>query len=222
MRRDRDIKLRLYPSLTIFVIIPVMTLLDRRGGLSVFGALISVFMLGVMPYQALLTLQMSQHYLAADIFSIAPLATAAPVFHGVRKAALVYLLLPMLLVCAVLIGILIPGGLQTLQLALPGAILIPLLSLGPGIVEDYLPLSRPASRGDQTSRNMGLMFLSMIAMSIVMVASYIAWKFEVLWYAIAIEAVAVAFLYYVLNRMISRRPLVRHYNDLFSYAKGAE
>ena len=63
------------------------------------------------------------------------------------------------------------------------------------------------------------MFFSMIAMSIVMAAAYIAWKFEVLWYAIAIEAVAAAFLYYVLHRMISRRPLVRHYNDLFSYAK---
>jgi len=222
MRRDRDIKLRLYPSLTIFVIIPVMNLFDRSGGLSVFGALISVFMLGLMPYQALLTLQMSQDYLAADIFSIAPLATAAPVFHGVRKAALVYLLLPMLLVSAVLIGILVPGGIQTLQLALPGAIVIPLLSLGPGIVEDYLPLSRPASRGDQTSRNMGLMVFSMIAMSIVMAVAYIAWKFEVLWYAIAIEAAAAAFLYYVLNRMISRRPLVRHYQDLFSYGKGAE
>lgn len=219
MRRDRDIKLRLYPSLTIFVIIPIVTLLDRNGGLSVFAALISIFMLALMPYQALLTLQMSQHYLAADIFSIAPLETAAPVFHGVRKAALVYLLLPTFLLSAVLIGILVPGGIEKLQLALPGVIMIPLLSLGPGVVEDYLPLSRPASRGDQTSRNMGLMVFSMIVMGIVMAASYVAWKFEVLWYVIGIEAVVAVVLYYILNRMIRNRPLTRHYNDLFSFGK---
>src|SRR5437868_8298510 len=37
MRRDRDIKLRLYPSLTIFLIFPLVTLLDRkRNGFSAF------------------------------------------------------------------------------------------------------------------------------------------------------------------------------------------
>src|SRR5436190_9701932 len=66
MRRDRDIKLRLYPSLTIFLIVPLMSLLDRnRVGFSAFVPLFMVWMLGIMPYQALQTLQMSQHYLAA-------------------------------------------------------------------------------------------------------------------------------------------------------------
>jgi hypothetical protein len=219
MRRDRDIKLRLYPSLTIFVIVPVMTLLDRKGGLSVFAALFTVWMLALMPYQALQTLQMSQHYLAAEIFSIAPLETAAPVFHGVRKAAIVYLLLPSLTIAALLIGFLVPGGVEKLLLALPGVVVIPLLSLAPGVIEDYLPLSRPAARGEQTSRNMGLMFFSMIAMSIVMAVAYIAWTFEVLWYVIGIETVVAVFLYYVLNRVIKKRPLIRHYNDLFSFGK---
>ena len=219
MRRDRDIKLRLYPSLTMFVIIPVISLLDRRGGFSVFAALFTVWMLALMPYQALQTLQMSQHYLAADIFSIAPLASAAPVFHGVRKATIVYLLLPALSIAALLIGVLVPGGRQGLQLALPGLVAIPLLSLGPGLMEDYLPLSRPASRGDQSSRNMGLMFFSMMAMAIVMGAAYIAWKFEVLWYATGVEIVVATLLYYFLNRIIKQRPLIRHYKDLFSYGR---
>ena len=219
MRRDRDIKLRLYPSLTVFVIVPVMSLLDRKGGLSVFAALISVFMLAMMPYQALLTLQMSQHYQAADIFSIAPLETAAPVFHGVRKAAMVYLLLPALVIAVLLIGFVVPGGMQKLQLALPGVLVIPLISLGPGLVEDYLPLSRPAARGDQSSSNMGLMFFSMMAMAVVMGLAYIAWTFEVLWYAIGIETVVTVVLYYLLNRIIRTRPLVRHYNGMFSLLK---
>ena len=219
MRRDRDIKLRLYPSLAIFVILPVMSLLDRKGGLSAFAALLTVWMLALMPYQALQTLQMSQHYQAAEIFSIAPLETAAPVFHGVRKAAMIYLLLPALAISALLIGFLIPGGIEKLQLALPGVIAIPLLSLAPGVVDDYLPLSQRPSRGDQSSRNLGMMFFSMISMGIVMGISYIAWVFGVLWYAIGIEVVAAAILYYFLNRIIRRRPLVRYYDELFSYAK---
>ena len=216
MRRDRDTKLRLYPSLTIFLVFPVISLLDRnRGGFSSFAPLFTVWMLSMLPYQALQTLQMSQHYLAADIFAITPLATAASVFHGVRKATIVYLLLPALAVAGLLTGYLSPGGLQGLQLALPGLLLIPVLTLVPGLVEDYLPLSRPAARGDQTSRNLGLMFVSMIAMTIVLAATYIAWKLEALWYMLAIEALVVILIYYLMNRIITNRVLVRH-SDQFS------
>ena len=216
MRRDRDTKLRLYPSLTIFLVFPVISLLDRnRGGFSSFAPLLTVWMLSMLPYQALQTLQMSQHYLAADIFAITPLATAASVFHGVRKATIVYLLLPALAVAGLLTGYLSQGGLQGLQLALPGLLLIPVLTLVPGLVEDYLPLSRPAARGDQTSRNLGLMFVSMIAMTIVLAATYIAWKLEVLWYMLAIEALVVILIYYLMNRIITNRVLVRH-SDQFS------
>ncbi|HYW71079.1 MAG TPA: hypothetical protein VE961_08600 [Pyrinomonadaceae bacterium] len=209
MRRDRDIKLRLYPSLTIFLIFPLTSLLDRNGGgFSAFVPLITVWMLGIMPYTALQTLQMSQNFPASDIFAIAPLRSAAPVFHGVRKAAIVYLLLPALLIGGVLIGYLAPGGMQGLQLAVPGLIAIPVLSLLPGFTEDYLPLSRPPAPGDQTSRNIGLMFGSMVVMAVVLLTAYIAWKLEALWYLIAVEFVAVSLIYYFLNRAIRNRPLM--------------
>jgi hypothetical protein len=210
MRRDRDIKLRLYPSLTIFVIFPLISMLDRkRGGFSAFVPLMTVWMLGIMPYQALQTLQMSQQYLAADIFAISPIRSAAPVFHGVRKATIVYLLLPAMCVAGLLIGYLAPGGSQGLQLAVPGLIALPVLSLFPGLTNDYLPLSRPAVRGDQSSRNIGLMFVSMVAMAILLATAYIAWTFDVLWYLIAVEFVVVILIYYVLKGMIRNRPLVR-------------
>jgi hypothetical protein len=219
MRRDRDIKLRLYPSLTIFLIVPLISLLDQKSLGSAFVPLFTVWMLGILPYQALQTLQMSQHYLAADIFAIAPLASAAPVFHGVRKATIFYLLLPTLCVAGLVIGYLAPGGSQGLQLALPGMIAIPVMSLFPGLTEDYLPLSRPAARGEQSSRNMGLMLMSMIAMTIVLGAAYIARALEVLWYMIAVEFVVVVLVYYLMNRAIRKRPLIRDYEGLFSYGK---
>lgn len=221
MRRDRDMKLRLYPSLTIFLAFPLISLMDRHnGGFSAFVPLLTVWMMGMLPFQAMQTLQMSQHYLAADIFAIAPLQSAAPVFHGVRKATILYLLFPALAIDVLLIAVLAPGGLLGLQLALPGLIAIPLISLAPGVFEDYLPLSRPASRGEQSSRNLGLTFSSMILMGIVLVAAYIAWKFGVLWYAIAVELLLAILLYDFLNRIIKKRPLNRRYDDLFaSYSR---
>jgi len=215
MRRDRDIKLRLYPSLAIFLVLPLISLLDqKRGGFSAFLPLFTVWMLGIMPYQALQTLQMSQHYLAAEIFGIAPLASAAPVFHGVRKATIVYLLLPSLCVVGLLLGYLAPGGSQGLQLGVPGMIAIPVMSLLPGLTEDYLPLSRPAVRGDQSSRNIGVMFMSMIAMTMVLGVAYIASVFGVLWYLIGFEFVGAVLVYYSMNQAIRKRLLIRDYEGL--------
>ena len=111
-----------------------------------------------------------------------------------------------------LIAYLASGGWQVLQLALPGLIAIPALSLAPTLTDGYLPLSRPATRGEQSSRNMGLMFVTMIVMATVMGAAYIAWQFEVLWYLIGVELDVAVLIYYLLNRIIKNRPLVRHYD----------
>jgi hypothetical protein len=106
-----------------------------------------------------------------------------------------------------------------LQLALPGLLVIPVLSLAPGLIEDYLPLSRPAARGEQSSRNIGLMLVSMVAMTIVLAAAYLASQFEVFWYLVGGELFIVIALYYLMNRIITQRSLIRHYDGLFSYGK---
>ena len=215
MRRDRDIKLRLYPSLTIFLVYPVISLMDRKGGgFSAFAPLFMVWMLGMLPYQAMQTLQMSQQHLAADIFAIAPLQSAAPVFHGVRKATIVYLFLPALIVTGLLTGYLNPEGLRSLQLALPGLLAIPLITLAPALTGDYLPLSRPVARGDQSSRSIGLMLFSMMGMAIVAGATYIASILGVLWYMLGIEVVVVIVVYNLMNRTITNRVLVRHHDQV--------
>src|SRR5882724_7663404 len=200
MRRDRDVKLRLYPSLTVFLLFPMMGLLDRGTHFATVAPLITVWMLGTMPMSALETLRMSSHYAAAEIFAIAPLASAAPVFHGVRKATIYYLLVPAVFIATILIVYLAPGGIQGLLLALPGVLAIPVVSLMPGLLEEYLPLSRPAARGEQSSRNMTLMFLTMFAMAGVLAVAYLSWTFEVIWYVLPIELIVVAALYQLFNR----------------------
>jgi ABC-2 type transport system permease protein len=118
-------------------------------------------------------------------------------------------LAPSIVVAAILIVYLAPGGSQGLLLALPGLVAIPVVSLIPGLMEEYLPLSRPAARGDQSSRNMSLMFLTMIAMAGVLAIAYIAWTFDVVWYVLAIELLVSGVLYRILNQMIRNRPLAR-------------
>ena len=210
MRRDRDIKLRLYPSLSIFLVFPLIGLLDRkRGGFSVFVPLMTVWILGTMPMSALETLRMSSHYAAADIFAIAPLSSAAPVFHGVRKAILYYLLLPAICVAGALIGYLAPGGRAGLWLAVPGLIAIPTISLLPGWMDEYLPLSRPPAQGEQSSRNMGLLFVTMIVMLAVVVGSYLAWSAGLLWVLVIVELAVVTLVHRAFGRVIRNRQLER-------------
>jgi hypothetical protein len=102
-------------------------------------------------------------------------------------------------------------------LAFPGVVALPVLSLVPAVTQEYLPLSRPVTRGEQSSRNVSLMFMTMIVMAGVLVVSYLAWASGLIWYLVAIEGVIAIVLYQYLNRMIRNRPLVRTYNDLFSY-----
>jgi hypothetical protein len=220
MRRDRDIKLRLYPSLSIFLVFPLITLLDRnRGAFSAFMPLLTIWILGTIPISALETLRMSSQFAAADIFAVAPLSSAAPVFHGVRKAIIYYLLVPAICIAGVLIAYLAQGGRESLLLAAPGLIAIPTLSLLPGLTEEYLPLSRPATRGEQSSRNMVLMFLTMLAMLGVVGVSWLAWSLGYLWALIAIELIVVSLLHWVFVRAIRNRPLLRTDGDFPTFGR---
>lgn len=220
MRRDREIKLRLYPSLSIFLVFPLIILLDRnRGVFSAFMPLMTIWILGTMPISALETLRMSSHYAAADIFAVAPLSSAAPVFHGVRKAIIYYLLAPAICIAGILIAYLTQGGRDSLLLAVPGLIAIPTLSLLPGLAEEYLPLSRPPARGEQSSRNMVLMFLTMLAMLGVVGVSWLAWSLGYLLALVAIELVVMGLLHWIFNRAIRNRQLVRTDGDLPSFGR---
>jgi ABC-2 type transport system permease protein len=209
MRRDRDIKLRLYPSLSIFLVFPLISLLDRNRGFNSFMPLMTIWIMGTMPLSALQTLIMSPHFAAADIFLVAPLSSAASVFHGVRKAVIYYLLVPAMCMVGILTVYLTMGGRGSLAFAVPGLIAIPTLSLLPGLWESYLPLSRPVARGEQYSRNMGLIFIAMLTMLGVVVVSWLAWTTGYIWVLIAVEMVVVGLLHWIFIRMIRNRPLAR-------------
>ena len=208
MRRDRDVKLRLYPSLSLFVVFPLLFSLSDRGlsGTSRFIPLMTTWMLGMMPLSALETLRISAHFAAADLFWLAPLQSAAPVFHGVRKAVLLYLWIPATVVAIALVAYLARDR-ELLLLLIPTVIATPTLSLIPGLRGDYMPLSRPATRGEHFARNMGLMYATMLTSGAIVGLSWVASSIGWLWELVVVESIVVLFLHRTLNRIIRGRRL---------------
>ena len=206
MRRDREIKLRLYPSLGSFLIFPLMGLLDRRTGASPFIPLLTVWMLGQLPIIAMETLRTSSQAAAADIFATAPLENGASIFLGVRKATIFYLMIPALCLASGLLVLVIHSR-SALLLAVPGLVAIPIVSLLPACVDTYLPLSRSPQVGTQSAKNTTLMLGSMLTMGILAGISYVASEMNLLSIMVAVEIVVVVAAYWALKRHIQNRPV---------------
>jgi len=162
LRRDRDTRLRLRPSLAMFTLLPLagLVLKPSEGGHLV--PLATACMLGMIPGVALEALRISSTPQAAGLFGTAPIADPGEIFHGVRKATL-YFVLPAFAGATVLAGLIVPDG---LPLALPGVIALPLFALLPGLFGGYVPLSRPKARGQQASANAILLIVSTLVLAI--------------------------------------------------------
>jgi hypothetical protein len=156
LRRDRDVRLRLRPSLVVFALLPLAGLVveEQQGGHLV--PLASVCLLGMVPGVALEALRISSHPVASELFAIVPIAGTRAVFHGVRKAAMWYVL-PALALATAIAAVIVPGG---LVLAVPGIMALPVLTLVPGLFGPYLPLARPKARGQQAIANGVLLAVS--------------------------------------------------------------
>ena len=156
LRRDRDVRLRLRPSLVVFALMPLagLVLEESRGGH--LAPLASVCLLGMVPGVALEALRISSHPVASEIFAVVPIAGTASVFQGVRKAA-IYSVLPAMIVAVLLAVVVVPGG---VVLAVPGVLAFPVLTLIPGLFGPYVPLARPKGRGQQAVANAVLLAAS--------------------------------------------------------------
>lgn len=156
LRRDRDVRLRLRPSLIVFALLPLSGLVmeEARGGH--LAPLASVCLLGMVPGVAMEALRISSHPVASELFAVVPIAGTTAVFHGVRKAAIRYVV-PAVALSVVLAMLVVPGG---LALAVPGVMALPVLSLIPGLFGPYVPLALPKARGQQAIANAVLLATS--------------------------------------------------------------
>jgi len=172
LARDRDMRMRIYPSLALVAVFPVLAILDADRTAR-FGAIMTVFMVGTLPVTAMMTFKMSPHYEAAELFLYAPLRGTASLFHGVRKAMLLLLALPGLAVSGAILWF-GSSDHHGFLLALPALMAVPTLSLLDGLAGDYLPLSIAPTGGRQGAVNVGVMVVGFLALALFAGAAILA------------------------------------------------
>ncbi|HVS73547.1 MAG TPA: hypothetical protein VHQ47_20150 [Phycisphaerae bacterium] len=191
--RDRDTKLRVYPSIAPMLIIPFFLLLNlRQGGAPTGDAFPLIFgasYLALSPTLALYTLQYSQQFQACDIFRLAPITGPGFLCAGARRAVLLLIAFPTVLIFAIA-AYAIRHNPTELLLLLPGVLALPLFAILPQIGGHAIPLSRPVDAAKSTSR--GLMIFGFLLISLALSGiGWLAYTFHLLLPALLLEAIFV-------------------------------
>jgi hypothetical protein len=168
----------------------------------------TMIMVGTLPATAMMTFKMSPHYAAADLFRYAPIHGTAAVFHGVRKAILMLLVLPGVVVSGAILWF---GAAERhgLLIALPALMAIPTLSLLEGLAGDYLPLSIAPTTGRQGAVNVGMMLFGFIALALFAGLAALADRQGWFWQMVAAVAAVLALVHPLMLRGIRSRALNR-------------
>jgi hypothetical protein len=178
-----------------------------RHSSSTFATMMILAIAGTLPVTVIDALRMSSDHAAADLFRYAPLENASSLFHGVRKASIAIVQLPVIaLIAGLAIALQVDGS--TLELALPLVLVIPTLSLLPGAFGTFLPLSQPPRRGEQSSRNTGIAMLMLLLVCVPVGLAWAARELGVYWPMVAVEFVGLVFAHRWLLRVIRNRPMV--------------
>jgi len=207
LARDRDMRMRIYPSLALVVVFPVIAILDPERA-AYFGPIMTTIMVGTLPATAMMTFKMSPHYAAADLFRYVPIHGTAAIFHGVRKAILALLVLPGVVVSGAILWF---GSAERhgLLIALPALTAIPTLSLLEGLVGDYLPLSIAPTSGRQGAVNVGMMLFGFIAFALLAGLAALAKAQGWFWQMMAAEAALLGLIHPLMLRHIRSRAMRR-------------
>ena len=173
LRRNREIKIRLYPSLAYFIFFPLLAIFTEGlpdpfinhslGGYSLMGAVMICF----VSLTAVEGLIFSEHFPAAYIYRVAPIRNLGDIHSGFRKAIMLWVTLPGFAVLITLYSILWRNPLHAILVLAPWIIMTPAVLMLPFLLREGLPLSRKYQKGQQTARNLSIFILSMVALSFV-------------------------------------------------------
>jgi ABC-2 type transport system permease protein len=196
--RDRDVKLRIYPGLAPMMAMPIVFLFQRSD----FGVAFAGAYIGFIPMQALSMLQFSQHWQAADLFRAAPIPGPIQLCHGARRAVLVMLTAPAVLLILLIANFI--GGSSGLLMLLPGILALPLYALLPSLGGKAVPLSQATEEGKRAGKNVLLMLV--VTMVSAIIAGLAQWSSSAGWFFkfITVEVIVLAFLYIGIRMIIAR------------------
>lgn len=201
--RDRDMKLRLYPALAPMVIMPVIFLMRDAGGTGgAFGVAFAGSYLGLLPLLSLELIEYSQHWQASDIFRAAPVSGPAPFCNGSRRAVLLLLTVPAILLATLVTGVLTRDPAR-LVLLIPGILALPVYAMIPCVRGRAVPLCRPTEEAKSARRAMTPIVVMILA---AVLSGIAAWSWSGGWLAsfVAVELVLVALTYFLLRSFAAR------------------
>jgi hypothetical protein len=202
LARERGVKVRLASALAVYVVFPLIAIADsRRSG---FVPVMLFWMTALVPFTVIESLRISPNPAAADLFLYSPIAGGARVFHGVRKAAIVLVQVPLAAYIAVVAAFVLRHEPAQLLLALPALLLFPTFSLAPGLLDAYLPLSMPSRTGQRSTQTL-LVLLIMLPAGVLAFVAHLAQAAGLLWVMLAVEAPLVVAVHLLLLRFIDRR-----------------
>jgi len=204
LRRDSEIRTRLYPALGFFILLPIAQLVGHAVYRFTAAALLAVVLLGMLPSVALESLRVSSQHAATELFAVVPLASAGALFQGARKAVACYVVLPAAVIALAWIALLAPIA---FPIALPSLLALPALSLMPAAFRDYVPLSVAPTMGRQSTANILIgMFITMAGASTVFIGG-VAWRTGHLAGLVTAEILLLTPFCLLLARRIRNRPL---------------
>ena len=198
--RDRETKLRIYPGLAPMMIMPVIFLI--RGGMTRdYAIAFSGTYLGIVPLIGISLLRYSQQWQASDLFRVAPTAGPGPIIHGMRRAALVFLALPTLVLFA-LICWFAQKDFEHLLLLLPGIIAIPVYALIPCLNGKGVPFSFPGEEAKSARQGLRMLVVTFISFPLAGLTSW-AWSQGWFWWLVLGEVVVAGATYAILRARVS-------------------
>ena len=171
LRRNREVKVRLYPSLAYFVFVPLLAVFSeglpdpfarRADAYPLMGAL----MICYVALTAVEVLRFSEHYEAAYIFRVAPVGRLGDVYRGFRKAVMTWVALPGFVILFTLYAILWRNPLHAALLLIPWGVITPAALMLAFVFRETLPLARKYQKGQQTSRNLLLFLVCFFVLSL--------------------------------------------------------
>ncbi|MEO6596888.1 MAG: hypothetical protein ABIP94_19255 [Planctomycetota bacterium] len=203
--RDRATKLKVYPGLVIWLVMPLVMALGTGGktvgsGVHPMDA-IALSYLGMLPLQAMTLLQRSEHWRAADSFRLAPMPHWAPLMIGSSKAVLWWVAFP----CTVLLGGLLAalrGSTTPLALVLVPLVMLPIYAMVPGLARCWLPLSLPHE--ERPSMGMGCFLMIVVLFAGMLMSGLAAGMYYLGWYwpfLVGVAALSLGLQRHFSNRM---------------------
>jgi hypothetical protein len=212
LRRDREIKVRLYPSLATFFFFPLLSLIagkleDPFSGVFESDHIYTLLAAEMVPFVSLAAVEgllFSNHHQASYVFHVAPIEKVSQVNSGFRKAVILHVTGLGFLVLFVFYSLAWRNPLDALLILAPWAILTPAVLVVPFIGRQLLPLSRKYQKGQQTGRNTVILFTSILGMSLILLLQAVALRGLFSYQLLLILSAGSSALLYKLLRWLSR------------------